>query len=105
MFDPKLTKFRPVLTVEQISYIANLCHASISDGNVDAVYDPILSLAVRKVLIPMLSKMEVGAINPAYKLSEAQIIKNAEKSERERYENDLMSAEEAMEYESKILGV
>lgn len=101
----KLTKFRPVLTLEQITYITALCHASLNNGNVSDVFDSDMSASVKKVLVPMIAKVEVGAINPAYKLSETQIIKNAERSERMRYENDLMSPEEVVEYENKLLGV
>jgi len=90
-----LVKFRPVLTLAQIKHIVNL--TGITESPED--------ISIRKVLIPILAKIEVGAINPAYKISEIQLIKNQEKSERERYENGLMSAQEEMDYESKILGV
>jgi hypothetical protein len=87
-------KFRPVLTLEQITYITqNL------SGN-----DPI-GKSVIKVLVPMIAKIEVGAINPAYKLSETKIIKDAEIAQRQRYESGTMSAEEEANYEATILGL
>lgn len=98
-------KFRPVLSLEQISYIANLCNASLSCGDVSGVHDPILSASVRKVLIPMIAKIEIGAISPAYTLSPEQIARQKEKSDRERYENDMMDPEEMLSYENKLLGV
>jgi hypothetical protein len=88
-----LTKFRPVLTLEQIEHIIHSMDRSQPEAK-----------SVLKVLIPLVAKIEVGAINPAYKLSETHLIKQTERSERERYENDLMSPEEETEYESKIFG-
>ena len=105
MIDPKLTKFRPVLTLEQISYITSLCQASLSGADIKTVHSEELSKSVKKVLVPMISKIEVGAINPAYKLSEIQVMKNQERAEQLRYENGEMSQEESDAYESKILGV
>lgn len=89
-----LTKYRPLFTIEQMSHIL-----SSMSGN-----DPI-GKSVIKVLVPMLAKVEVGAINPAYKLSETHAAKLAEASERQRYENNLMSPEEEAEYESKVMGI
>ena len=96
-----LVKFRPVITLAQITHIINLTHTDdqMTGQNIEANKD------IRKILVPMVAKIEVGAISPAYKLSEIQIIKSQEKNERERYENGLMSSEEEMIYESKILGV
>jgi hypothetical protein len=91
-----LTKFRPVLTLEQIEYIIHSLRSNTDDAG--------RAKSVLKVLIPLVAKIEVGAINPAYRLSETYILKQAEKSERERYENDLMSPEEEAKYEAKIFG-
>ena len=90
-----LMKFRPQFTVAQIKHIISLTGIHEDDFDVE----------IRKILIPMLAKIEVGAISPSYKLSETKIIKDAERSERERYENDLMTPEEMNAYENKILGV
>jgi len=87
-------KFRPVLTLEQIQFII-----SSMPGNHD------IGKSVIKVLVPMVAKIEVGAISPAYKLSETKILKDAEIAERQRYENNLMSPEEEAEYESKVMGI
>lgn len=105
MIDPKLTKFRPVLTLEQISYIAAICTVDMSDSQGAETYNRDLSMSIRKVLFPMIAKVEVGAINPAYKLSEIQVMKNQERAEQIRYESGEMSQEESDAYESKILGV
>jgi hypothetical protein len=105
MIDPRLTKFRPVLTLEQISYITSLCQASLNGADIKTVHNEELSKSIKKVLVPMISKIEVGAINPAYKLSEIAIQKQAERSEQIRYESGEMSQEESDAYESKILGV
>lgn len=95
-----LVKFRPVLTLEQIQHIISLTERpeNMNDEDVN------LNKSLKRVLVPMIAKIETGAINPAYKLSETKIIKDAERLERERYENDLMSPEESAEYELKILG-
>lgn len=86
-------KFRPVLTLAQIEHISEIMD------------DSELGKSIKRVMIPMLAKIEVGAINPAYKLSETYALKLSERSERERYENDMMTPEEQLEYENKILGV
>jgi hypothetical protein len=96
-----LVKFRPVLTLQQITHIIELCQIDQA-GSDDSKS---MSHSIVKVLVPMKSKVEVGAINPAYKLSETHIQKQFEKSERERYESNLMSASEEAEYEAKIMGI
>ena len=90
-----LLKFRPVLTLSQIQRISDLVHAS--DAEIDK--------SIKRVLIPLIAKVEVSAINPAYKLSEIYAEKQAATSQRTRYENGEMDAAEEAEYESKILGV
>jgi hypothetical protein len=90
-----LLKFRPVLTLEQLRHI--ICLTGIKEDDMD--------VSIRRVLIPLLAKIEVGAINPAYKLSETHAIKQAETTERQRYERGEMTLEEETTYESKILGV
>ena len=90
-----MTKFRPVLTLSQIRHIIEL--TGIHENPVD--------IELRKILIPMVAKIEVGAINPAYKLSETHAIKQAQIAERQRYENDLMTPEEESDYELKIMGL
>lgn len=87
-------KFRPVLNLVQLTRIADL--VSQSDSYVDK--------SIKKVIVPMISKIEVGAINPAYKLSEIYAQKMSDSEDRRRYENDLMSPEEQSAYELKILG-
>ena len=87
-------KFRPVLNLAQIKHITDLV----------SLDDSYISQSIKKVMIPLIAKIEVGAINPAYKLSETHAIKMQESSERQRYENDLMSPEEQSAYELKILG-
>ena len=100
LVDHNLTKFRPVLTLEQISHIIELCQ--LDHNSVDPKS---LSHSIIKVLIPLRAKVEVGAINPAYKLSETKIIKDAERNEAKRYESGLMSPIEEAEYEAKIMGI
>lgn len=90
-----LTKFRPVLTLAQIKHIIQLTGITESPDDI----------SVRKVLIPLVAKVEVGAISPAYKLSETHLIKQSEVAERQRYENNLMTQEEEAAYESKIMGL
>ena len=90
-----LVKFRPVLTLSQLQHIAYLCKQdenSVTQG-------------ILKVVVPMIAKVEVGAINPAYKLSETHIQKQAEIAERQRYENNLMTPEEEARYEATIMGI
>lgn len=88
-------KFRPVLTFEQITNICALCKSNPTPE----------TASILKTLIPLVAKIEIGAINPAYKLSETHAIKQAESSERSKYENGLMNPEEELAYETKILGV
>jgi hypothetical protein len=88
-------KFRPVLTFTQITDMCALCKSTGSPE----------SLSILKVLIPLIAKIEIGAINPAYKLSETHALKMTEASERQKYEQGMMTAQEEMDYETKILGV
>ena len=94
-----LIKFRPVLTLAQLQDIANMARANEANPSYPN------ASAILKIVVPMIAKIEVGAINPAYKISEIQLIKNQEKNERERYENGLMNPREEVDYEAKILGV
>lgn len=89
-----LTKYRPAFTASQIQHILHNLPSN----------DP-TSKSIAKILIPLLAKVEIGAVSPAYKLSETHMIKQAEISDRKRYENGEMDAEEEADYESKILGV
>ena len=99
-FDKRASmKFRPVLTLAQIHCVSKLC----KDNQGNAEFPEIES--VLKVLVPLIAKIEVGAISPAYKLSEIHMLKQADKSDRERYEAGLMDAHEEIMYESKILGM
>lgn len=107
MTQSSLLKFRPVFTLEQIQYISELCsiqpyHTTTADPVL--LYDGVMRHSIRKVLVPLIAKVEVGAINPAYKLSETHALKQAESAERNRYENNLMTPSEEAIYESKILG-
>src|SRR4051812_25303218 len=49
-------KFRPVLTHAQLTRIVDL----------SLEYDKEIDASLRKSIVPMLAKIEVGAINPAY---------------------------------------
>ena len=92
-----LTKYRPALTYTQLEYLASMCRC---DDSQDVIASSIL-----KIIIPLMAKVEIGAVNPAYKLSESHIIKQSQNLERQRYENDLMSPEEMECYENKLLGI
>jgi predicted phosphoribosyltransferase len=63
-----------------------------------------LDLQVRKVLIPLLSKIEIGAISPSHKLSDTHTQKIVRKAETLRYEQGLMTPEEESAYERDVLG-
>lgn len=89
------TKYRPAFTLTQLVRMADLVSQSEREDDI----------AIKRILVPLIAKVEVGAISPAYKLSEIHAAKQHEKSQRERYENDLMSPEESQEYESSVLGV
>lgn len=90
-------KFRPVLTLEQMFYITELCKSAPSDNP--------LGQQVIRVLVPMIAKVEVGAINPAYKLSETHALKQQEYARRQAYENGHMTPQEEQAYETEILGL
>jgi len=100
-----LLKFRPVLTLAQIRFIVHHLRTADDTDISDKAYNDEILQSIKRVLIPMIAKVEVGAINPAYKLSETHAIKQAERNDRERYESGLMSPTEETEYEAKILGV
>lgn len=91
----KYVKFRPVLTLAQLTRIAEL--VSQSDHPID--------IELKRIVVPMIAKVEVGAISPAYKLSETHARKQSESTRRQRYENDEMTPEESASYESEILGL
>ena len=97
-----LTKYRPSLTVSQIHYIISLVSKNPA---IDETIDVTLSAEIKKIMIPLLAKVEVGAINPAYKLSETHAIKRFESGQRIAYESGTMSPEEEAEYEKNILGM
>ena len=88
-------KFRPVLNIEQMTRIADLVSQSQSS----------LDLSIKRIVVVMLAKIEVGAINPAYRLSEIHAQKLSDLAMQRRYENDEMTPEEAAHYESTVLGV
>jgi predicted transcriptional regulator len=90
-----LRKFRPVLTLQQLTRIASLVSQSTTP----------IDIEIKRICVPLIAKIEVGAINPAYKLSAIYAAKQEETSERQRYENDMMSPAEMEAYENKILGV
>lgn len=87
------TKYRPSFNMEQIQHIVSLTTSS----------EP-LDLQIRKVLIPLLSKIEIGAISPSYKLSDIHTQKVVRKAETLRYEQGLMTPEEESAYERDVLG-
>lgn len=91
------TKYRPALTLTQMQYIINMC---LTDDSQDTI-----ASSIKKILVPLVAKVEIGAINPAYKLSETHLIRQSQNLERQRYENDLMSQEEMVAYENKLLGI
>lgn len=90
-----LVKFRPVLTLAQIS---NICAMAKQ-------FDSPESQSILKVLVPMIAKVEVGAISPAYKLSEIHAAKVSQKHDLDRYNSGAMTPEEEALYESNILGL
>jgi hypothetical protein len=87
-------KFRPVLTLSQMEYIVECLHDDQRE----------LGKSVKRVLVPMLAKIEVGAITPAYKISEVHQIKMAKSELARRYESGEMSPDEESQYESELLG-
>ena len=92
----KYTKFRPVLTLAQLQYIANL----VSEDT-----DNPMAIEIKRVVVPMIAKVETGAISPAYKLSETHARKQDELSKRRAYESGEMTPEQESAYESDILGL
>lgn len=88
-------KFRPALTMVQISHILSL----MSDTT-----DPI-ETSIKKVLVPLIAKIEIGAVNPAYKLSESHQAKVLKNIQAKRYESGQMTLEEEAAYEKDVLGL
>ena len=91
----KYTKFRPVLSLPLLTRIADL--VSQSDHPQD--------IEIKRVVVPMIAKVETGAISPAYKLSETHAQKQDELSKRRAYESGEMTPEQEAAYESDILGL
>lgn len=97
-----LTKYRPAFTAEQINHIIKQLLAPDENQTNQPIVE--LSKQIVRILTPLLAKIEIGAINPAYKLSETHAIRKSENNERVRYESGQMSAEEETAYEQTILG-
>ena len=91
----KYTKFRPVLTLEQLQYIAQL---------VDQYSDDPMAVSIKRVVVPMIAKVETGAISPAYKLSQTHQLKQEQLSRQRAYESGHMTPEQEAAYEAEILG-
>ena len=91
----KYTKFRPVLTLSQLQHIAH----SLRDAEDE------ISQSIIRVVVPMIAKVEVGAISPAYKLSETHALKQEQLSRQRAYESGHMSPEQEAAYEAEILGL
>lgn len=88
------TKYRPSFNLEQIQHI--LSYTTDTSNPLD--------VQIRKVLIPLVSKIEIGAINPAYKITDLHTQKVIRKAETLRYEQNLMTPEEERDYERDVLG-
>ena len=88
-------KFRPVLTLEQLFHISEHMRT----------LDDLVSKSIIRVVVPMIAKVEVGAISPAYKLSETHAIKQLEVARRRAYEEGIMSPAEEALFETEILGL
>ena len=116
-------KYRPALTLEQITHIAHVMQMQPDD----------LSYSITRILVPLLSKINNQLISPAYTLIPHTIkpthitkpsptiiennntdshnkpiknqIKNGAFSEQYKYENDMMTQEEQTTYENKLLGL
>lgn len=102
-FEHMTHKFRPVLTLEQMMYISNVMQTATFNQMTNN--DTEMAKSVVRVLVPMIAKVEVGAISPAYKLSETHAIKMAESARRKLYEDGLMSPQEETLFETEILGL
>lgn len=97
----KYTKFRPVLTLEQLQYIAHLCTNILDERD---LYELRMKEQLRKVVVPMIAKVETGAISPAYKLSQTHQLKQEQLSRQRAYESGHMTPEQEAAYEAEILG-
>lgn len=98
----ELLKFRPSLTTEQISYLVVLCQ-QVTDPN--DFYEERMKHSIRRVCVPLLAKVEVGAINPSHTLSQRHADKLQVSAAQKRYDSGEMSAEEEREFEAKVLGI
>jgi hypothetical protein len=87
-------KFRPALTLGQIQHLTQNLNPESE-----------IEKSILKILVPLLAKIDLGVISPAYKLSETHAIKQLEIAKRNAYEQGLMSPEEEASYESEILGM
>jgi len=93
-----LTKYRPAFTASQLHTIVDLCRSEGVDDSPECK-------DIVKILVPLIAKIQVGAINPAYKLSEQAALNRFAQNQRAAYESGSMSPAEEAEYESSILGI
>lgn len=99
----ELLKFRPVFTEAQLRHLAVLCEYDLLHS--DLSVEDNLSLSIKRIIVPMISKIEVGAISPSHKLSEHAALKRFKAGQDEAYMNGTMTSEEEKEYEHNTLGL
>lgn len=90
-----IQKFRPVLTSSQLTRISELVSQSSNPTDVE----------IKKIIVPMLAKISVGAIAPSYSISPESEQKRLDIEMRSRYNDGLMTPEEESRYEREILGI
>lgn len=90
-----IQKFRPVLTSVQLTRISELVSQSSNPTDVE----------IKKIIVPMLAKISVGAITPSYSISPESEQKRLDIEMRSRYNDGLMTPEEESRYEREILGI
>lgn len=95
-------KYRPAFTSHQIEHITSIMQTDAS-YNLDPASVK-TSQSIVKILVPLISKIQNGLIAPSYQLSEKLVKAKEEKDAQYRYENDLMTPQEAEDYENKLLG-
>lgn len=90
-----IQKFRPVLTSSQLTRISELVSQSSDPTDVE----------IKKIIVPMLAKISVGAITPSYSISPESEQKRLDIEMRNKYNDGLMTPEEESRYEREILGI
>lgn len=103
--DKQTLKFRPPLSPSQVETIVSLILRAQDRLPICEDFDSNALNALKRIFVPLIAKIEVGAINPAYSISQRlEETRNAAR-ETERYMKGEMTPEESLRFEANALGL